>query len=58
MKSEHISSDEAEHRIVVNMTMLEATLFLRGQPIVRREVRARIITALRKCDQVPRGETP
>jgi hypothetical protein len=56
MKSRHVDDDgpEPEHRVTLSMTALEAALYLRDQPVVHAEVRARIRKALNGCDQVPK----
>lgn len=57
MKSKHDESEPPEHRIIVNLTPLEAALYLRRQPVVEGEVRHRIREALRGCDQAPKKVT-
>lgn len=58
MKSAHVDIQGPEHRIVIDMTALEAALFLKDQPVVRREIRRRIRKALSGCGDAPRERLP
>lgn len=57
-----VKHDEAaaEHRILVNLTPLEAELWLRDQSVVRREIKRRLRAALSGCEQrvAARDRTP
>ena len=60
MKAAHIDDADVvhfhEHRIVLDMTALEAQLFLDDQPTVRREVRRRLRSLVVGCDHAPKGK--